>query len=172
MRCPDICIREQQPRDPASLGVVASNEDIYRGFFPSDRNTSGVKPSAISAQRLWDGELSVWRSCELVGLNVQQLVAFIEPLMVRGKGERFDELRAAPAAEIRNHEVEGVGQRSFSILDDCVYDNAGNKHPAHAHIAICERLKAEIQFKDVTFLALQAGLKLLFESGHEAWRRR
>jgi hypothetical protein len=171
MRCPPICPREASPRDPDSRGVVETAENIYRGFFPSDRGVSGIRVSAITAAHLWAGELSVWRVCVLVNTTLDQLLAVLEPLMIRRSGEKFDQLKTTPAALIRSHEVDGSDERSFSILDECVYDDQGNKHPAHAHIAICDRLKAKIEFKDETFLALQEGLKLLFEQGQQAWQR-
>lgn len=172
MSCAEICPREQSKRDPDSPGVVSSDEDIHRAFFPSDRNTFGIKPSAITAKHLWAGQLSVWRACELVGVNVDQLVGLIDPMIVRNGGaERIDQLRAAPVRLIREHRVDGVGERSFSVLDDCVFDEGGSKHPAHAHIAICSRLQQEISYKDDTFNALQEGLKLIFEHGRKVWCR-
>jgi hypothetical protein len=170
MPCPAICPREQMRRDPDSLGPVG-DEPIHRGFFPADRAAGTIKRNAIRAKHLWDGQLSVWRACQTVNTTVEELVAFIEPLMVLGNGERFDELKQIPSQLIRSHQVDGTNERSFSILDECVYDRQGHKHPAHAHIAICEHLKAKITFKDETFFALQEGLKLLFEHGGTVWTR-
>jgi hypothetical protein len=150
---------------------MASDENVYRGVFPSDRKNSTVKRSAVAARHLWTDELSVWGACSLVGTSLEELIAFIDPLMVRPRGERFDELRFAPASLIRDHEVDGKGERSFSILDECTYNDQGDKHPAHAHIAICERLKAQNTFQDETFLALQEALKLLLAQGTLVWRR-
>lgn len=170
MPCPPICPREQVPRDPESLGVVGTEESIYRGVFPSDRNKAGVKRSAIAAGQLWEGQISVWRACPLVGTTLNELKVLLEPQLVRPKGERYDQLRCIPVAKIREHQVDG--ERSFSLLDDCEFDNFGNKHPAHAQIAICERIKQRLADRaDDTFIALQEGLKLLVEGGALVWQR-
>ncbi|MDI2109515.1 MULTISPECIES: hypothetical protein [Bradyrhizobium] len=169
MVCPPVCPREQTPRDPDSLGVIGSEESIYRGVFPSDRNKAGVKRSAIAAKQLWNGQISVWRACPLVETSLDQLVALLEPLLVRPKGEKYDHLKSVPASLIRAHQVDG--ERSFHLLDECEYDDHGNKHPAHAQIAICEHLKQKITESDDIFIALREGLKLLVETGHLAWQR-
>jgi hypothetical protein len=171
MQCPSICVREQHSRDPDSMGVIASDENVHRGFFPSDRTSGGVKASSITASHLWAGELSVWRICPLVNTTLDELITVLDPIMVRRTGEKFDQLYSTPAAAIRDHQIDGMNERSFSVLDECVIDNAGTKHPAHAHVAICERLKPKIALKDDTFIALQEGLKLLFEAGQQVWQR-
>jgi hypothetical protein len=169
MPCPAICPREQVSRDDASPGPVGSDEMICRGVFPSDRTSSGVKKSAIRAGHLWSGELSVWRVSERAGLDINGLVAVLDPLMVRADGEKFDQLRGTPAISIRNFSVGEVPLRACSLLDECTMDNAGTKHRAHAHIAICRELRSIIQKGDDTFLAIQEGLKLLFEP--TVWQR-
>jgi hypothetical protein len=71
----------------------------------------------------------------------------------------------------RNTEYQVNDQRGFSVLDQCDLDDDGNKHRAHAHIAICERLKATISREDDIFVGLQEWLKLLFEQNPPIWQR-
>ncbi|NWG26608.1 MAG: hypothetical protein HXY30_19685 [Pseudorhodoplanes sp.] len=101
-------------------------------------------------------------------MTIEQLAALLDPIMVRGSGEKFDEIRGVAAKEIRRFEVSD--RRAVSLLDECVMDRNGNRHPAHAHIAICEAVKAAIHRDDDTFIAIQEGLKLLFEPGIH-WQR-
>lgn len=168
MSCGQICLREQFPRDPISPGVVRSTELIHRGFFPSDRNKTGVKAAAFRKTDLWQGQLSVWRL--LADFSIEDLVQILEPALVR-REERFDEIRSGEAGEIRNYQLRG--ERGFSILDDCVYDAVGNKHRAHAQIAICDRLKAGMNAgtEDPMFLEVREWLKLFFDAAEIEWKR-
>jgi hypothetical protein len=169
MRCAPICDREAVSRDPEiSPGVVLSDERIHRGVFPSQIK-GGLKSSAVTASHLWNGKLSVWRLGEVVALELNQLIELLEPLMVRSNGEKFGQLRPASVATIRDYQVNE--ERGFSVLDECDLDDLGNKHPAHAHIAICERLRAKISQEDETFAGLQEWLKLLFEKSAPVWER-
>jgi hypothetical protein len=88
--------------------------------------------------------------------------------MVRGNGEQFDELRATRASTLREFRVNDA--RAVSLLDECTMDREGNKHSAHAHIAICEILQKTMDKGDDTFIAIQEGLKLLFEPT-QVWHR-
>jgi hypothetical protein len=99
---------------------------------------------------------------------VEELAAFLEPRMVRA-GEQFDELRATHASSLREFRVNQTNARAVSLLDECTMDREGNKHRAHAHIAICEVLRKTIEKGDDTFIAIQEGLKLRFEP--QVWRR-
>jgi hypothetical protein len=171
MPCPPVCPREITPRDEASPGVIGPDEDICRAYFASDRNKTTVKRSAIRAKDLWAGELSVWRVSALVNCTVEQIVEFIDPLVVRSDDEHFSILGAVKASVLREHRIDGVDERSFSVLDECEIDDAGNKHIAHAHIAICDHLKANITRGDQTFIALQDALNLLFKPGNPLWSR-
>ncbi|WP_407194399.1 hypothetical protein [Bradyrhizobium sp. STM 3566] len=89
--------------------------------------------------------------------------------MVRPNGEQFHQLRPASVAAIRAYEVND--ERGFSVLDECDLDDQGSKHPAHAHIAICERLREKITRDDEVFAGLQEWLKLLFEKSPPIWER-
>ncbi|MGY4237294.1 hypothetical protein ACVIIW_006241 [Bradyrhizobium sp. USDA 4449] len=145
-----------------------SVEHIHRGVFPSQIK-EGLKSSVVTASHLWNGQLSVWRLGEAVSLDLQQLVALLEPLMVRSNGEKFNQLRPASVSTIRDYQIND--ERGFSVLDECDLDDDGTKHPAHAHIAICERLKEKIDREDEVFAGLQEWLKLLFERNAPIWER-
>jgi hypothetical protein len=168
MTCAAICPREVTSRDEASPGVIGSDETICRSLYPSDRNTGGVKRSAIPASHLWDGTVSVWRVSALSGLTVTQLADLLDHIMVRDSGEKFDQIRAVVASSIRSFSVNDV--RACSLLDECTMNRSGDKHPAHAHIAICEVLRQQIARNDETFRAVQEGIKLLFEP-NQVWAR-
>lgn len=167
MPCLPICHRERATRDPASPGVIDSAETICRSVYPSDRKGDGVKRSAIPASQLWAGQISVWRLSN--NFSVPQLVELLEPIMVRNTGEKFDQIRAIRAGVIREFLVGDV--RACSLLDECTMNHAGDKHPAHAQIAICEYLQQAISRDHPTFLAIQEGLKLIFERSPTAWYR-
>jgi hypothetical protein len=176
MSCPLICSREAVSCDVASPGPVGSNELILRALFPSDKGAKGIKRSVIPPSQLWAGQISVWRLSALVGLSLNQLLAVLEPRLIRGNGEKFDELRGTPASTIRELTANG-SSRSVCLLDECTIDAQGNKHPAHAHIALCEIVKgtivngAERSYRDDdTFIAIQEGLKSLIELTPRVWQ--
>ncbi|MCP1931787.1 hypothetical protein [Bradyrhizobium elkanii] len=123
----------------------------------------------MTASHLWDGQLSVWRLGEKVSLKLEDLIDLLEPMMIRSDGEKFDQLRSASVSAIRSYEIND--ERGFSVLDECDLDDAGAKHGAHAHIAICERLKGQISRDDEVFAGLQEWLKLLFEESSPVWQR-
>jgi hypothetical protein len=168
MSCPVICPREQVSNDEVSPGPIDADESILRAVFPSDRGTQGIKRSVIPRSQLWEGRLSVWRLSQRVGFSVEQLVAMLEPRAVRGNGETFDQLRACHASTLREFQVNNA--RAVCLVDECTIDTEGNKHPAHAHIAICEVLRKSITRGDDTVIAIQEGLKLLFEPT-TVWQR-
>jgi hypothetical protein len=168
MSCPVICPREEVSRDEVSPGPIGADESILRALFPSDRSAQGIKRSVIPISHLWDGRLSVWRLSPRVGLSLNELVAVLEPRLVRGNGEKFDELRATLASTLRKFQANDT--RAVCLLDECTIDNEGNKHPAHANIAICDVLRKTIAKGDDTVIAIQEGLKLLFEP-MTVWQR-
>jgi hypothetical protein len=149
--------------------VILHDELICRGLYPSDKKAGRIKPSSVPASHLWAGKLSVWRVSDVSGLTVDGLVQVLEPLMQRQDGERFDEIRATQARVIRRFTVEGTAERAFSLLDECTKDRLGNKHPAHAHIAICQAQILTMTKGDEVFTGLQEGLKLLFDT--TIWER-
>jgi hypothetical protein len=170
MPCQPICNRETVSQDPEkSPGVVSSDELIHRAIYPSNRSATGIRRGAIAASHLWGGQLSVWSLGPVVTLELSDLVELLDPLMIRSNGERFDQIRSALTGTIRAYQIND--QRGFSVVDECDLDEVGTKHRAHAHIAICERLKATITQGDDTFLGLQEWLKLLFEGAAPIWQR-
>jgi hypothetical protein len=169
MPCAQVCARELVSRDPGvSPGPIHSDESIHRGIFPSQIK-GGLKSSVVTAGHLWNGQLSVWRLGGVVALDLPALLDILEPLMVRADGERFSQLRPASVAVIRDYQVNG--ERGFSVLDECDLDDQGRKHSAHAHIAICDRLRERITREDEVFAGLQEWLKLLFEKNPPIWER-
>jgi hypothetical protein len=168
--CLDECPREQMSQDEVSPGVIGDDELICRALYPSDTKAGIVKSSAIPASQLWAGQLSVWRVSHLSGLTVEGLAELLNPRMHR-RDETFDEIRGTPARQISNFKVEGTPERAFSLLDECTMDNESNKHPAHAHIAICREQIQNLQRGDEIFIGLHEGLKLIFKAAQSIWRR-
>ncbi|RXH15151.1 hypothetical protein EAS54_18870 [Bradyrhizobium guangzhouense] len=150
---------------------MLSSEEIHRGIFPSQIKKGGLlKSSVVTASHLWNGQLSVWRLGTVVSLELDALIEVLEPLMIRANGERFSQLRPASVSVIRNYQVDD--ERAFSVLDECDLDDKGNKHRAHAHVAICEKLKAKIaSVEEEKFNALQEWLKLVLEQRTPVWQR-
>jgi hypothetical protein len=124
-------------QDQVSLGVIDGDEIIVRGALdPRHLNKSRTKVRAaiIQSDHLLAGQLSVWRMGP-VGIKCDELVARLSDV----PGQSLFALYGVPASAIRSISVEG-GVRALSVVDECECDAEGNKHEAHAHIAICKGL--------------------------------
>lgn len=133
--CPEVCPREEESQDSASPGVIADEELIARGaFHPSHGNvrTGNIRPTLIPRPHLFAGEGSVWR--------VSSQGVSLDYLVERLRASREDPLFAivaVPAREIRDIRLGIDGPRAFSVVDECVCDADGGRHPAHGHVALC-----------------------------------
>jgi hypothetical protein len=139
------CPKESIQQDPASYGPIGNHELIARGAYdPGHGNakTGNIKSNVVPRKDLFNNAMSVWRmrSGE-IGIEIEELVGILE--------ERNDEkstlfaVCAATAAQIRSIIAPDSKQRAFCVLDECECDpeDATKKHPAHAHIAICDNLR-------------------------------
>ncbi|HMI17944.1 MAG TPA: hypothetical protein VK533_00230 [Sphingomonas sp.] len=122
------------------MGVIADDEHIARGAFsPSHGNakTLSIKNGLISRASLFAGQCSVWR-LNPPGIEVADLIT----ILAAGRPEqRLFAISAKTAEQIREIQIEG-GIRAFCVVDECDCDQDGNKHPAHAHIALCKQMIA------------------------------
>lgn len=125
-------------QDEVSLGPIADDETIVRGALdPRHWNAKDrkIKAAVIRKKDLFSGNLSVWR-VEPHGISLAELVERLGAV----PEQRLAALCGISARDIRS--IEASGARAFSVVDECDCDRDGNKHPAHAHIALCKSLIA------------------------------
>lgn len=150
MLCPEICPREQGSADPeVSPGPIAGDEEICRGAYdPMHFKREKLKSSFIRANDLLEGKLSVWRVAtpprESAGLD--DIVKILEGFAPTDN--KLYQVKACTAESVRKLSIATRSGRVFSVIDDCVAYPDGGKHPAHAVIAICEKLEPEKMTKD------------------------
>lgn len=134
--CPAVCPREEISQDELSPGIIAADELIGRGAFdPSHGNarTGKIRQCLIPKAHLYGGKASVWRVGG-VGISIENLVTYL----TASREDPLFAILAARADDIRAIRLAGTEKRAFSLVDECECDAEGNKHPAHAHIALCQ----------------------------------
>lgn len=142
--CSSGCPRELVQQDPVSLGVIDDQEIIVRGAFdPRSGNakTRNIKAAIIPKEDLLSGTFSVWR-LEPPGISCSDLIQTLDVI----PDQSLFALCGLSAKEIRS--VKAGAVRALSVVDECECDREGNKHKAHAHIAICKSLLAQGIHKD------------------------
>lgn len=149
-------------QDPISLGIIQNTETIVRAAFdPSSGNakTGNIKAAIIPKNDLLTGNFSVWR-IEPLGIPCDELFGRLD---IR-EGQSLFALCGVPAGVLRS--MRFGEHRALSVVDECECDQLGNKHPAHAHIALCKNLLAEGVGKDhPEFEQLRTELHSLFKRG-------
>ena len=131
--------------DPVSVGPITPDERLYRAAFsPTNANASSgrLKASYIRRRDLWAGELSVWRvnSDGTVGRDdVEGPYKFAPPAKADVCAVHYTE-----AGRVEALRAEGVDGKLFCVIDDVVAGDDGDKHPRHAAIALCRKLKGQI----------------------------
>jgi hypothetical protein len=172
--CHVQCPRELQQHDPVSVGTIVDDESICRGVYPSDKKNGHVKLSFIPPSHLLRGELSVWRVSARAKITIDDLAKILDP-MARSSGEKIEEIRICLAKTIREYRLNDETERSFCIVDECDIDDKGGKHPAHAHIKICQTKSRYLEQLDISepdieqlraeiISGMREGLKLIFET--------
>jgi hypothetical protein len=149
-------------QDPISLGVIDDDETIVRGAFdPRSGNarTRLVKSAIIPKPDLLSGNFSVWR-IEPEGISCDRLISRLDVI----PGQSLFALCAIAARDLRAMKIGS--ERALSVVDECECDQAGNKHEAHAHIALCKGLVAQGVGKDhPDFEQLRLELHVMFKDG-------
>jgi len=146
-QCLDGCPLEDVQRDVRSPGPVEANELVARASYdPRHYKKNKVQSSVIRATDLFAGTLSVWRvsgkaSMTLPGLSAK-LQADCEP------GQTIKALHPVSVDQIRRMKTEDKQSRLFCVVDECDVDDQGGHHHAHAHIRICDHLKAQMPDMD------------------------
>lgn len=160
--CAQDCPREASQQDSASDGPVGATEVIARGLYePSHGSVKKfkIRPSAVPAAHLVAGELSVWR-ISLDGFDTADLRARLEA----DKPGLFGIL-GVKASDVRKIPYGSSGHRAFCVVDECECDAEGNKHPKHAHIALCKGLAADGAGPEADdFIAAHRDLSELFKA--------
>jgi hypothetical protein len=131
-------------QDQDSLGIITDDEVIVRGAFDprsAKAATGNIRSSIIPKEHLLTGQLSVWR-LDPPGIAINDLAARLDSI----PGQSLYALCGLPAGTIRS--ISRDSDRAFSVVDECECDQEGNKHPAHAHIALCKSLVAQGLGKD------------------------
>ncbi|WP_338425152.1 hypothetical protein [Sphingopyxis kveilinensis] len=131
-------------QDPISFGTIDDQEIIVRAAFdPRSGNakTGNIKAAIIPKEDLLSGSFSVWR-LEPLGISCSELIERLDVV----PNQLLFALCGLPASEIRA--VKAGTARALSVVDECECDAQGNKHPAHAHVAICKSLTKQGLHKD------------------------
>jgi hypothetical protein len=153
---------------PDLAGVVEDWETICRGAFTAPVNNYNargeIKPNLITEGRLLAGQLSVYRASEKAQFSVEEVAE-----QLTGSGVVLKEIYATTAVAVRSLSVSGFSQRMFCIVDDCVIDNLGTTHRAHAHILICQEVARQLRKGDEGLVRVRDRLFLLFKQC-VAWR--
>lgn len=138
MTCPIPCPFEATTQDALSPGPVANDEAIARGAYdPSQGNakTGNIKLGVVARKDLLANQLSVWR---LAGdpprITIDDLATRLQARTDLGT---LFAIVSTEAETIRSLRSPTTGGRAFCVRDECDCDQNGNKHPAHAHVAIC-----------------------------------
>lgn len=135
-QCSSGCPRELVQQDPISLGVIENDETIVRGAFdPRNGNarTGNIKSAIIPKDDLLSGNLSVWRLAPQ-GIDREDLINRLDVI----EGQSLFALCGVNAGDLRSIRIGS--RRAISVVDECDCDQDGNKHEAHAHIALCKSL--------------------------------
>lgn len=147
MTCPDICPLEQATRDTASPGPVGAGELIARAAFsPSagEAQKRKIRTGLVARRDLFADQLSVWR---LAGVSPLIPLSDLIDRMIAEQGDRrLFAVVWAEASQIRKLQRPSDGSRALCLLDECTCDQVGGKHPAHAHIAICQSIRSQPSF--------------------------
>lgn len=149
-------------QDPISLGVIEDDETIVRGAFdPRSGNarTGLIKSAIIPKPDLLSGNFSVWR-IEPNGISCDRLITHLDKI----PDQSLFVLCAIAARDLRSMKIGS--DRALSVVDECDCDQVGNKHEAHAHIALCKGLAAQGIGKDhPDFEQLRQELHVMFKDG-------
>lgn len=167
--CDRACPHECKPRHPISPGTVDDVETICRGASePMHYNKGKIKNSVIKNSDLLTGALSVWRVSERSGATMQEVVQQIQSSVPQPN--QLKELLGAAAGAIRAIGTGAGAPRALCILDDCAINAKGDAHPAHAHIALCERLTRSGISKDhEEFQSIKRDLLTLWKKSPRVW---
>lgn len=165
MPCNNPCEAECQSQDECSPGPIAGGERLARGVYhptSGTLSTGNVKQGFVPANDLLRSEFSVWRLGEQPRLGVPEVV---ETLKARqDRGELFAVLAVATSA-VRQIRSGLNGGRAACVRDECTSDQEGNKHPAHAHIGLCNELRDVGLSRDSEhFIQLQQDVRKAFLS--------
>lgn len=169
--CSAGCPREAISQDNVSIGTISDDESIARGAYdPSHGNakTYNIKGQLIPVKDVIAGTGSVYRLAPR-GVAVADLIKILED----GRPDQnLFAVTAVPAAKIRGIEWP-EGGRAFCVVDECDSDRLGNKHPAHAHIALCRNLAtADLDRTDPNIVQVYRDLMNLFRSSQShVWNR-
>ena len=140
MMCPSPCCKEQEQRDPASPGPISGRERIARAAFDptaGNANTRNIKAAIVRKKDLFANELSVWRLAgDAPRISTTELYYLLQEMDTT---RRLFAFCWAEADTLRELVVDD--RRAVCVLDECTCDAAGNKHPAHAHIGVCEKFR-------------------------------
>lgn len=136
------------------------DEIILRASYnPMHYNGERLKPSFVRPAHLFDGQLSVWRASSVTGISVSDAASILRNVQPSGNSLRA--LHGARVRDIRRAVAED-GNRFFCVLDETETDDHGGSHPAHAHIALCEKFKALLTDQnDLRFKAAKEQLVLI-----------
>lgn len=135
--CAANCPIEAVTRDPGvSPGPVQDHEALSRGLYaPSHGKPGNIKNSHLPKKDLAARKLSVWRLSDVSGLDVDRLR---EMLLGNQQFGTLFAIASVNTRAVRDYNNEHKDGRILCIRDECDVDHAGNKHPAHAHIALCD----------------------------------
>lgn len=163
--CAEVCPREQVQADLASLGIIGDDEPIARGaYYPSHIKSGKITNQLMKPADVHGGHCSVWR-LKSGSMTVEMVV----PILVEGRSNPLHKIVTVPASKIRELKLAD-GRRAFCVVDECECDQQGNKHEAHAHIALCANARAAgLKQDDEIFVQAYRSLVLMFRRGHVAW---
>lgn len=158
--CQETCPYEQTSMDARSYGAVNDNERVVRASYdPMHYKGDKLKASFVRNDDLLNGQLSVWR---LHGSHGTESATVREILTASGpSGHALRGFHSASVSQIRA--VKGSdGSRLFCVVDEVETGDDGGFHPAHAHIRLCDSVRAQIEHVgDAKFVEAKEQLVLL-----------
>lgn len=160
--------------DPDSPGIVLDEENICRGAYgpPPSVHYKANKRLKVSqlvrTQDLVGGNVSVWRAGDQGHLSQDDLLQQLN-LVAPAEQETYL-LFSINVKALRERRIDEHEGRVFCVTDDCVCDAAGNKHPAHASVGLCQTIKQlGLTAENPLLIAIKETLVLMLQT-NVIWR--
>lgn len=143
--CAELCPREKVSRGPPSPGPVNDIEYVCRAAYSPLHFKNGVlRNKVIRRSDLVRDELSVWRLLELSAGKLSQLAAKL-PVP---RDNVLEQILAVQVRVIRALQGPNATGRAFSVIDDTVINDAGDRDGQHAVLAPCQSWRIDRENPD------------------------
>lgn len=166
--CSKPCELETVSQDPEfSPGPVQDHEPLSRGLFdPSHGKPGNIRNTHLPKKDLLARKLSVWRTSDVTSFTIHDLRT---RLASGDNGGALFAIASVQTGDVRDHRIHDNPDRVLCVRDECDVDHEGNKHPAHAHIALCNsRFPDPVDVSSEDFVQTWRDLCLMFKN-NQVW---